>query len=167
MIADKRTLILGIGSDFGDDQLGMIITKRLASRLPGCNVICLRSPLDIGDYLAHVERLHIVDACRGTGPPGTIVRYDWPSPAITGVRFSGTHDLDLVAALQISERIYGLPPFVTVWCIEASDENEYVSPALSMPLSSPVASATEKLIDCIVAEVHRSPAGDAEFTRHA
>ena len=167
MSEDKRTLIVGIGSDFGDDQLGVIIAKRLVSRLLSCKVIWLKSPLDLCDHLTNIERLYLVDACRGAGPPGTIVRHDWPSPALIGVRFSGTHDLDLVAALQIAERMQGLPPVVTLWCIEATVESEYVSRALSTPLSLPVASAVEKLIESIVADVNRSPAGIAEATRHA
>jgi len=69
--------------------------------------------------------------------------------------------------LQITERIQGLPPFVTVWCIEASDENEYVSRTLSIPLSSPATSAAENLIDRIVAEVNGSPADKADPTHHA
>jgi hydrogenase maturation protease len=167
MSEDKRILIVGIGSDFGDDQLGVIVAKRLVSHLPGCKVIWLKSPLDLCDHLTNIERLYLVDACRGAGPPGTIVRHDWPSLAITGVRFSGTHDLDLVAALQITERVQGLPPFVTLWCIEASAANEYVSRALSKPLSLPVAYATEKLLESIVAEVNRFPGGVVEATRHA
>lgn len=167
MSENKRTLIVGIGSDFGDDQLGNIIAKRLASRLTDCKVLWLRSPMDVGDHLFDIERLHLIDACHGAGPPGTVVRYNWPSPGIIGVRFSGSHDLDLVTALQITERIQGLPPFVTLWCIEASAESAYVSRALSKPLSLPVDSATEKLIESIVAEVNRSSANLAEEAHHA
>jgi len=167
MSENKRTLIVGIGSDFGDDQLGVIVAKRLVLRLPSCKVIWLKSPLDLCNNLTNIERLCLIDACHGAGPPGTIVRHDWPSPALIGVRFSGTHDLDLVAALQIAERIQGLPPVVTLWCIEASVESDYVSQALSKPLSLSVASAMEKLIESIVDEVNRSPAGVVEATRHA
>jgi len=40
MSADSQTLILGIGSDFGDDQLGMVVAQRLAFQLPTCKVLC-------------------------------------------------------------------------------------------------------------------------------
>jgi len=127
----------------------------------------LRSPLDIGDSLASVERLPIVDACRGMASPGTILRYDWPSVALSAARFCGTHDFGLVAALQLTEQLLGLPPSVTIWCIEASDEHEAEPGSLGIPLSPLVASAVDQLIENILLEVNQPLPSERKPARHA
>ena len=167
MSEDNRTLILGIGSDFGDDQLGIIVARRLALRLPACRVHWLRSPLDIGDRLGEVDFLHVVDACLGMGPPGTIFRLAWASVALHTVRFCGTHDFDLVAALQLAERLFGLPPSVTIWCVEASHEEKDVPSSIGIPLSPLVASAVNTLVERIAIDVINQPTMTRRQARHA
>lgn len=167
MNGSKRTLILGIGSDFGDDQVGLIIARVLAKRLPQCHVRGLRSPLDVCDYVTDVEQLHIVDACRGAGPPGTIGCQNWHSAALEEVRFGGTHDFDLVSALKLADRFVGLPTHVTIWSIEAADEENARPQSMQVPLSPLVAAAAETLMARIVAEVNRPEALPEEPTRHA
>ena len=103
-----RTFVVGIGSDFGDDRLGPIVVDQLVDRLvdrsPNVVVRRVRSPLDLLDHLEEIERLHLVDACRGGGAQaGTIRRIDWPAAELSTVQFSGTHDVGLVAALQLAD----------------------------------------------------------------
>lgn len=145
-----RTLIVGLGSDFGDDRLGWIAAERLAEQLPTCRVCRVRAPLDLLDHLDGVERLHVIDACRGAGPAGTIVRRDWPADDIATVRFVGTHDFGLVAALQLAERLQRLPPRVTIWCVEATADAE--PPTVASPLSPVVAAVVDDLTLRIAAE---------------
>jgi hydrogenase maturation protease len=161
-----RTWIVGIGSDFGDDRLGPVVVDRLVVRLPNTVVRRVRSPLDLLDHLEEIERLHLVDACRGGGArAGTIRRIDWPAPELATVRFSGTHDVGLVAALQLAERMQTLPQRVTIWSVEAADA---VGPQnLLAPLSQPVAAAAETLADLIAAEVTNHPVAVTEPIHHA
>lgn len=164
MNGEGWTLIVGIGSDFGEDRLGPIVVERLSRRLLICDVCRLRSPIDLLDHLANVARLHIVDACCGVGPPGTIARRDWPAADLAAVRFSGTHDFGLVATLQLADRLRMLPPQVTIWAVAVSDDAQLVAMA---PLSSAVSSAAEVLVANIAAEVNGCHAMDEEPIHHA
>jgi len=160
-----RTLVVGIGSDFGDDRLGPMVVDRLVARLPHGAVRRLHSPLDLLDHLEDVERLHVVDACRSDARPGTIRRIEWPAPELASVRFSGTHDVGLVAALHLAEQIGVMPSRATIWCVEAAED---AGPQdFLVALSQPVAAATEILADRIAAEATNRPVVDAEPFRHA
>lgn len=145
------TLIVGIGSDFGDDQLGIFVAQQLAAQFPACNVRVLRSPLHLLDCLEGIERLHVVDACRGEGPAGAIVRFDWPTTDLEEVRFQGTHDFHVVAALHLAERLHRLPAHVTIWAAVVADTT--VHHALLAPLSPLAAAAAEGLIARIAVEL--------------
>lgn len=155
------TLIIGIGSDYGDDRAGLLIADMLSERLPACAVLRLRSPVAVLDHLGNNKQLHLVDACKGTGTPGTIARNDWPVAADTEIQFSGTHDFGLLATLQLAEGMGLLPPNVTIWSIEIADQD--LRQGFSQPLSPEVARGAEMLIDKIVAEitvasiVHKEP----------
>ncbi len=144
-------LIIGIGSDYGDDRAGLVIVEELSQRLPTYATLRLRSPLAVLDHLSNRKQLLIVDACRGTGPPGTIARHDWPVAAGTEIRFCGTHDFDLLATLQLAEGMGLLPPKVTIWSIEIADQN--CREGFSQPLSPVVARGAELLINQIVGEI--------------
>lgn len=158
-----RTLVVGIGSDFGDDRLGAIVVEQLTKELRSCDVRFLRAPVDLLDVLESVERLHIVDACRGTGKPGTIVRRDWPMTELASIRFGGTHDVDLLAVLKLAERFQTLPRRVTIWGIQATDGN--VPSNFRKLLSPPVAEAVEQVARRIVVEFNDEQV--AETSRHA
>ncbi len=165
MINDNRTMIVGIGSDFGDDRLGAVAVEQLAKALPSCDVRFLRAPLDLLDVLEGVDRLHVVDACRGAGEPGTILRRNWPVTESTTVRFYGTHDMDLLAALRLAEQLQTLPSRVTIWGIEAADN---AGPAkFNMRLSPAVAAAVERITTQIAGEVQAEQVAIAESSSHA
>ena len=148
-----RTLVVGVGSDFGDDRLGAVVVERLAALTLPSDLRVVRAPIDLLDHLQEVERLHIVDAYRGAGTPGTIVRRDWPAGDFSTTRFSGTHDFGLVAALQLADQLRSLPRRTTIWSVEASADES--SATIGQPLSPAVAAAAEVLIDRIAAEIDR------------
>lgn len=143
----ERTLIAGLGSAFGDDRVGWLAAERLAARFPPGVVVALRSPAELLDKLPGVERLHVIDACRGAGPPGTILCRDWPSPEFANVSFANTHDLSLPAALHLAATLALLPPRVTLWAIEIADAADPNDPTtVAAPLSAAVMRAVEQLI---------------------
>jgi hydrogenase maturation protease len=155
-----RTLVAGVGSDFGDDRLGAVVVERLAALTLPCDLRVVRAPIDLLDHLQEVERLHIVDACREAGPPGTIVRRDWPARDFSTTRFSGTHDFGLVAVLQLADQLRSSPPRMTIWSIEASDGEDPAT--IGRPLSPAVAVAAEVLIERLAAEIVRDVRCDKE-----
>ncbi|MCE9607021.1 MAG: hydrogenase maturation protease [Planctomycetia bacterium] len=147
----NETLIAGIGSDFGDDRLGFVVVKRLEGSLPRCVLKAFRSPLDVLDHLNEFAALHLIDAYRGADAPGTIVRFDWPSAVLQTVRFSGTHDFDLISTLRLAESLRLLPSRATIWSIASAEPDSDRQPTLE--LSPAVAVATERLAELIRSEI--------------
>lgn len=141
----QRCLIAGLGSPQGDDQVGWVAATLLALRLPAVRVVALRSPAELLDRLTDVDRLHVIDACRGAGLPGSIVRLDWPTADLESIAFEGTHNLGLEAVLRIGETLALLPPQVTIWGIEMADPVANES-ALSAIASRSVAELIEQLV---------------------
>jgi hydrogenase maturation protease len=156
---------IGIGSDYGDDRVGLLIADLLSQRLPTCTTLSLRSPLAVLDHLGKSKQLHIVDASKGAGPPGTITRYEWPIAAGIEIRFSGTHDYGLLATLQLAEAMGLLPPKVTIWSIEIADSD--LRQGFSQPLSPAVARGAELLVDQVVNEITTAVSHKIEQLRHA
>lgn len=164
MNGTARTLIAGIGSDFGDDRLGFDVVERLAGSLPNCVLKAFRSPLDLLDHLSDFEVLHLVDACRGAIAPGTVLRFDWPSRTLKSVRFGGTHDFDLISTLRLAESLGLLPRRVTIWSIASEEPDTEIR---SNPDPSCAAPAlTERLIELLKSEVQSSRAAK-EAVNHA
>ncbi len=111
-----QTLIIGVGSHFGDDQLGWRVAEMLAARpLPGTQVTRVASP----DGLLHLPNSSnhwmIVDAGVDEVHTGAVLRLEWPSENIPAPRPRGTHDLGLVAALKLGDALEALPRQVTLW----------------------------------------------------
>jgi hydrogenase maturation protease len=138
------TLIVGIGSAHGDDQIGWLLadalTKMLADHPPSRTIMVhkAKSPIDLLNWLdekadANIQRLLICDACHGLGVPGTSCRWNWPNSELDNVRFSGSHDFGLTAVLQLAQSLGRLPPDVTVWGtqIEQARPGTGLSPQLS------------------------------------
>lgn len=145
------TTIIGLGSSYGDDQVGIVVTQRLQTVFPTLKVCVARSPGELLDMLDHCDELHIIDACRGAGPPGTIVREQWPAACMAAPQFQGTHDLTLDAALHLAEKFGCLPKRVVLWGIETATLTDQAT--FLAPLSSIAATAAERLIERIAAEL--------------
>ena len=158
-------LIIGIGSDYGDDRVGLLIAEVLSEQLPTFDTLRLRSPLAVLDHLGNHKQLHIVDACKAGGQPGTITRYDWPIADGIEIRFNGTHDFGLIATLQLAGGIGLLPPKITIWGIEIADQD--FPAGFAQPLSPDVARASEILIDQIVGEITATSMTSQEPLPHA
>jgi hydrogenase maturation protease len=151
----RRTLIFGLGSDFGDDRLGWHAVAQLNEQHPELAAIALRSPAELLDHLEDIDHLHLVDACQGAGPPGTIICRDWPAAEMSQLDFGGTHDLGLLAALEIAQRLSWLPARVTIWGVETPLNESGVSTEslCDAPLSPLVARAVATLLTQLIANV--------------
>lgn len=143
----ERTLIAGLGSDFGDDQAGWIITRRLQKTSSCVDIHLLRSPAGLLDILGGIDVLHIVDACRGGGYAGSILCFHWPTPMLSALSFAGTHDMDLSATLCLAEELRLLPKLVKIWGIEGSPSNG------GGDFAGPLAPAVHAAVDQLVARL--------------
>ena len=109
-------LLVGVGSQSGDDRLGWLVARQIQRRrLASTLVRCARAPADLLDWLAGVDRLVICDACHGGGPAGSWRRFDWPTSMIDEVTFGGTHDMSLAGTLALAEQLGLLPKQTTIW----------------------------------------------------
>lgn len=156
------TLIVGIGSPHGDDQLGWRLADQLADALSReslpreIEVRLARSPSKLSDWLAGVTRLIVCDACHGLGQPGDWRRFEWPTDDLALLKTTGSHDLSLPDVLRLADQLGRLPPDVVIWAIEAKEATP------GQPLSPEVATAIPRvveqiLVDC-AAENRGSPA---------
>lgn len=110
------TLVVGLGSAHGDDQIGWRVAEDLAAlSIP---VRIARSPSELLDWLGGVERLVVCDACQNLGAPGDVLRLPWPDARLAALRSSGSHDMGLAEVLALAEQLGHLPKAVIIWCAQ-------------------------------------------------
>lgn len=136
---EKQPLVVGVGSPFGDDQLGWRVTEELGAR-DGMNVTThqLKVPHCLMDVVSPEHPLHVVDAYQSEREEEADIlcfRVDWDligieasflvaedgSPiAITSELCStSSHQLDLVSVLTLANQLGRLPDQVTLWALPA------------------------------------------------
>jgi hydrogenase maturation protease len=146
----STVLLVGLGSPHGDDRAGWHAAGALAS--PSVGGLCVRtasSPIEILDWLDGQRRLIVCDAAVGTGRAGELARWTWPDQRLAALSFRGTHDLPLVAVLELAGRLGRLPPEVVVWTIEAQsvEAGAELSPDVESALPTLVARLRGELCD--------------------
>ncbi len=159
--------VIGLGSPFGDDRIGWQVADRLAeSGLPaGVEAVRCGVPgRDLLPLLDGLSRAILVDAVRGEGRPGDIVRC---SPAdLAGVPDGGsTHGFGVAAALDLAAAMGCLPPRLEIIGIEAGDGDA----APAMEIAGAVSAAGERLVEMLRAEFAGGPVnvGAPSATRNA
>jgi hydrogenase maturation protease len=152
-MTDARTLVAGIGSPHGDDQVGWLVAERITEIVDAARVRVrlLKTPANLLDWLDGVGRLVICDGFRGAGHPGMLRRWEWPDLAAEGVRWSGTHGVSLPAVLALAERLGQLPSQTIIWGTEIAAATPVA------PLSDPASQAVSALVCRILDELTRSP----------
>jgi len=118
----SRPLVVGLGSHHGDDQAGWLVIDRLLDRgYPSDQLIRVRHPADLLDALDARQTLVVCDACVGSGSPGTIRRWQWPTEQIVYARPTGSHDLSLGDVLELGRSVQVCPDTAEVWTVEGSN----------------------------------------------
>ena len=112
--------IIGIGSPFGDDAAGLEAARQLAAAPPaGVEVVVADRPgAGLIDLFDGVDAVILVDAARSGGPPGTIHDLDLHALPSHPLGLISSHDLGVVAAVQLAARLGRLPPRGRVLAIE-------------------------------------------------
>jgi hydrogenase maturation protease len=116
------TVIVGVGSPFGDDQAGWRLVGMLQRRphVPA-RLKMIDEATQLVDEFDGCRRLIIVDACRYGGLVGAVTRLRWPDPRITERHNHSTHGVGVCDALRLAERLGRLPPAVEIFGIEVGD----------------------------------------------
>lgn len=123
-----RTVILGIGSPFGDDRAGWLVIDALQAELGereracfGLTLVALDRPgAALLEHLRGAKRAVLIDAARGAGAPGTVLRLD-AAQLETDPTLS-SHGFGVAEALALGAALKALPPELTVLAI-ATDGN--------------------------------------------
>ena len=120
MNAAAKRMVIGIGSDHGDDAIGWHVVDRLeAMGIDDLIVAKTRDPLEILDLLDVRSGVHIVDAAVGMKDAVNVTRLRYANPAdralIRNVQTTGSHDAKLSFALSIADSLGKRTNHVTVW----------------------------------------------------
>lgn len=113
------SLVIGLGSDHGDDNAGWIVIDRLQDRgYPRECSLRVLHPADLLDVVSPMQSLILCDACQAMKGAGTIHRFDWPKNPCNYPRASGLHDLSLLEVLELGRQLGLMPNEVTIYAIE-------------------------------------------------
>jgi hydrogenase maturation protease len=152
-----KTLIVGLGSPHGDDQLGWRVAERLALELASSDidVRTARSAGELLDWLGGFDQLIVCDACENQGSPGRVHCWNWPAAELSLARASGSHDFGLASTLALADELGYLPGVVIVVAVEEQKHG----PAAEM--SPEVAESVPQVVELILREFNdaRSLAG--------
>lgn len=141
-------VVAGFGSPHGDDRTGWELVARLARR-PDVTVrlLSVREGTQLLHSLRGCDRLIVVDACRGSGAPGTISRFVWPDPRIRRHHDRSTHQIGLSSALELASQLGLLPAEVVVFGIEGQNHDT------AGPITSDVLRSLDELEKIVLGEV--------------
>ena len=115
-----KTLFVGIGSSHGDDQIGWLVVDEVEKLLNGAACRRAATPAELLNWIDGIDELVLCDAVVSSRPAGCVDSWTWPSPQLVRVSFQGSHDLSLVATLEIAEELGRLPPQVRIWGVAIS-----------------------------------------------
>jgi hydrogenase maturation protease len=100
--------IIGIGSAYGDDQLGWQLIANLQRKLPQLELICA-NPYNLLSHLTNAQPLILIDAIQANLPLGQICWWENPNPQIIPTKTFSSHSLDLSNILQLAYNLGQLP----------------------------------------------------------
>ena len=146
-----RIRVIGIGTPFGDDAVGLAVAREL--RLPGVDTRLCRRPLDLVDALEGVDAAVLVDATRCGRPPGTVHEPD--AADLREVRTLSSHGIGVCEALSLARALGRAPPRIALVGIEA----ELVD---GDALSGPVRAALDEARERVRARCADVSAGDVD-----
>jgi hydrogenase maturation protease len=110
-----RLRIIGIGSPFGDDALGLEVARRLAARVPAVvDVVAADRPGErLLDLFAGCDAVILVDAARrvgqGAGSAGAIHDMDLAAAADRGRVPVSSHGLGVAQTIALAHALGRLP----------------------------------------------------------
>jgi hydrogenase maturation protease len=150
-----QTVIVGVGSPFGDDRLGWAVADAVResawfrSLAPECvRVECLDRPgARLLAALDGARHAIIVDAMRSGAPPGTIRELALEALASSAGSTTSSHGFGLAEALRLGDVLSLLPPRLTILAVEADAAKD------GDALSAEVRDAVQRILPCIEAHV--------------
>jgi hydrogenase maturation protease len=149
-------LVVGVGSDHGDDAAGLLVARRLRGSGGRARVCELSGDLtSLADLWEPAERVAVVDAIRSGGPAGSVRVLDaTAAPLPAELAATSTHGLGLAAAVELARVLGRLPRRLTVYAVEGQVWEPGAAP------SPAVLAAVERTAAALGAPGGRAAAGD-------
>jgi len=146
-------VILGVGNLLlSDEGVGVHVAHKLMEMDLPAGVEVIEGGTDgfrLMNIVTEAERLIVVDAVKGGGPPGSIYRFDIKdAPSSPDAYKTSVHQIGILEIIHLSELI-GQPPETTVIGVEPK------SLEMGMALSPEVQEKIPKIIELILEEVKR------------
>lgn len=156
--ATRRVIVTATGNPWrGDDAVGVLVLRALASRLPGDAAVLFDGGCDgpsLVDAWAGFDTAICVDACASAGAPGRIRRIDPATEALPRAGNKGSsHALGLAEAIALAKALSREPERIIVYAVEGACFDH------GAPVTAAVAAAAAQVSECIVAEVAALRAG--------
>ncbi len=103
--------IIGIGSPFGDDAIGLEIARVLAAAPPpDCEVIAADRPgAALIDLMDGAAAAILIDAARSGAPPGVVHEIAFEELDRCAPRLVSSHELDVIAAVRLARLLQRAP----------------------------------------------------------
>lgn len=127
--------VLGVGNTLkGDDGIGIVLLNRLRESEISGEVEFYEvgtSGMNILHHLKDLDTALIIDAIRSKGKPGESVFFS-PDDVDNDLQVRGTHDANLLEAIELSESMGERPEKVVIMGVipESMELNEDLSPPL-------------------------------------
>jgi len=143
--------IIGIGSPFGDDQLGwkmITVLEQESSTIPVSEWTLVRcdSPSSLLSLMNGAECVYLIDAVQTGATPGTIHR--WQGEEIINFAHSlSSHGIDVASVIALGKALAELPPTLILYGIELSIET--ITPDPETTMSSAVINAIPVLLSLL------------------
>jgi hydrogenase maturation protease len=117
--------VIGLGSPFGDDQVGWRVIELLEGRLPQeIDLVALDRPgAALINWMQEIDHLILVDAVSSGAMPGALIKID-PAQLETSVGRLSSHDLALSATLRLAMSLGCLPARTDIYGVEIGDHAE-------------------------------------------
>jgi hydrogenase maturation protease len=114
--------IIGIGSQFGDDAVGLQVARILAQAPPPCCevIVADRPGADLIELLDDVDAAILIDAVRSGAPPGTLHELSFDELSRSTIRFVSSHELGVAASVQLARKLGRAPILGKVLGIEVA-----------------------------------------------
>ncbi|EIJ44022.1 hydrogenase maturation protease [Beggiatoa alba B18LD] len=146
-----RVCVVGVGSPFGDDQLGWFVVERLEQIAPSLAdyVQCSAPSRELLPILRDREHVIIVDALHSEALSiGTCREWQGVDAICQLPNHLSSHGFDVANTVQLAKQLGWQPRYLRFYGIDI-DINTCQPTALHAPLSPPVAQAMELLIEAL------------------
>jgi hydrogenase maturation protease len=148
-----RVRVIGVGSPFGDDQVGWRVVNEITSSFvnelpPDVSLfVCDRPGSKLITHLEGAEVVVLVDAVKSNDSPGTVHRLEDTALFEQG-SLASSHGLGVASALDLAKALGVCPANIVVYGVEIDDV------ALGTEMSAAVLAAVPVVARRIVTELH-------------